>query len=223
MSSSFPSQQPSSALHRSNDHVVSFSFNSFIVLASFWCRKCRLSRYRRVVRRLGRTAVDQGLPYHEPMTWLRLSDSQDRGSCCAFCRVGQGHRKLIVQLDMLVVFSMETVSPRLRSLRVTLNQQSSLMCRVDISQPRSDLACKRHPIVCCLTSFLGRVVLRPSIIVCLQSLRSGSFRCSQWRWPGSVMTRLLVRLDEGFPSSTASVLPVLPVLQLCADNSSARC
>ena len=80
------------------------------------------------------------------MSWLRLSDPQDRGSCCAFYRVGQGHRQLIIQLDMFVVFSMATVSPRLRrserSLRDLLNQLSSLMCRVDVSQRRSDLARK---------------------------------------------------------------------------------
>ena len=37
------------------------------------------------------------------------------------------------------------------------------------------------------------------------------------------MTRLLKRLVEGLPSSAATVLPDLLVLQLCADNSSARC
>ena len=74
--------------------------------------------------------------------------------------------------------------------------------------------------VCCLTSSWGEVLLRPSIVVGLQSLRSVSFRCLQWRWPGYVMTRLLVRLVGGFPSSAATVLPVLPLLQLCAGNSS---
>ena len=71
----------------------------------------------------------------------------------------------------------------------------------------------KPPLVCCLTSSLGGVVLRPSIGVGLQSLRSVSFRCSQWRWPSSVMTRLLVRLVEGFPSSAATVLPILPATE----------
>ena len=80
------------------------------------------------------------------VTRLRLSDPRDRGSCCAFCRVGQGHRWLIVQLDMRVIFSMATVSPRLRrserSLGDPLDQFPRLVLRIHIPQPCGDLACK---------------------------------------------------------------------------------
>ena len=200
------------------DHAVSLSLSSF---ASLERREFGLQRYRRVVRRLGRIAVEQCLPCHEPMTWLRLSDLRDRGSGCAFCRVGQGHCLLIVQLDMLVVFSMATVSPRLRrsehSLRDPLNQLSSLMCPGRYMPATQRPLVQSLQLVCCLTSSLGRVVLRPSIVVCRQSLMLSMALARP------VMTRLLVRLVEGFLSSAATVLSVLPILQLCADNSSARC
>ena len=117
-----------------SDHAGSLSFRSFASLhllgnASMGC-----------------TAVAGSFTFDDLGAQPSTNACHATGSCCAFCRVGQGHCWLTVQLDMLVVFSVTAVSPRLRrserSLRDPLNQLSSLMCRVDISQPRRDLACK---------------------------------------------------------------------------------
>ena len=159
------------------------------------------------------------LAMHKPMTWLHLSDLQSCGPCCTFRRSGQPHCQLFVQFNILVVHCVTTISPRLgrpeRPFRDPLSQFSSLVLRINERNPAATSRAKLRS--------LGRVVLRPSIVVGLQSLRSVSFRCSRWRWPGSVMTRLLVRLVGGFSSSAATVLPILPVPQLRAGKSSARC
>ena len=57
--------------------------------------------------------------------------------------------------------------------------------------------------VCCPTGSSGRVALRPPVAVDVPLHRSGSCSCSQKRWSGSALSRSLVRLAAGKPSSVA--------------------
>ena len=140
----------------------------------------------------------------------------------------QCHRQLVVQFDVLVVFSVTAISPSLsrseRPFRDPLYQLHRLVLRVDMSQPCSNLSRKPPPQgVCCLTSSSGKVVLRPSIAVGFPSRRFLSCSDSQWRWPSSGTTRFPAQLVDESSSSVAIELPTLPVLPLCVGISSARC
>ena len=89
-------------------------------------------------------AINQCLPCHKPVTRLRVSDNQDCGPRRTFRHSGQGHRKLVVQLDELIVFGVATIGPCLGCsecpFRNPLYQLLRLVLWVDISQARGDLA-----------------------------------------------------------------------------------
>ena len=129
-----------------NDHAVSLSFNSFAFVhlsgvASMGCG-AKAGSFDGV----GAKAVNKRLPCHEPTTWLHLSDLQNCGPCYTFRHIGQCHRQLIVQFNVLVVFSVTAIGSRLgyseRPLRDPLFLFSSLVLRINIPQPCSNFACK---------------------------------------------------------------------------------
>ena len=180
-------------------------YQFLFIFALLGRRKYGLQRYNWIIWWLGRVTVNHCLPRHEPTTRLRLSDLEDYGSCRAFRCIGQCHRQIKVQFNVLVVCSMTTVSPRLSCpespFRDLLGQLPSLMLRIDKAQPRSDLSCE--PSTWCAARPVHRVEL-------LSVLQSKSTRC-------------LVRLVARTPSPVAIEMPSLPILPLCVGNSSARC
>ena len=62
----------------------------------------------------------------QPVAGLAFGDLQHRGPWCAFCCIGQCHCQLIIEFNVLAIFGVTAVCPRLSrpepSLRDPLNQ-----------------------------------------------------------------------------------------------------
>ena len=115
------------------------------VLASSGRRPHGLQRYGWVIRWLGCVAIHQYRPCHNPLARLAFGDLQHRGPRCAFCCIGQCHCHLIIEFNVLAIFGVTAVCPRLsrpgRSLRDPLNQFLRLVLRTNVPQPCGDLTC----------------------------------------------------------------------------------